>query len=92
MAVDCILVSEMVSGVPSCSVGLYPEEMKFQRRFIWIATFDIAVFVTRDKKFTVPTLVCDHACGGAYNAWLCLCALYAFDPSLMLHAKCLLLL
>jgi hypothetical protein len=34
-------------------------------------------------------LECDHACGRTCDAWLCVCALYAFEPSRMLHGKCL---
>jgi len=71
MAMDCVLLSEIVSGVPSCSVGRYPKEMKVQRRFVWIATFDVAVHVTADEEFTVPALVGDHAGGWTCDAGLC---------------------
>ena len=92
MAVNCILLSEMVSGVPSCGVGFYPEEMKSQRGFVWIATFDVAVLIARDKKFAVPALVRDHASGRTCDAWLCVYFLYALDPPHMFHDKWLLFL
>jgi len=88
--VDRVLPSEMVSCVPSCGVGLYPEKAKVKRRFVWIATFDITVLISGDKKFTVPTLIRNHASGWACDAWLSIGLLYAFDPSHMLHGKCLL--
>ena len=75
MAVDGVLLSEMVSGIPSCRVGVYPEEMKFQGRFVRIAASDVAVLITGDEEFTVPALVRDHACGRTCNAGLCLCVL-----------------
>ncbi len=92
MAIDCVLLSEMIFGVPSCGVELNTEEMKFQRRFVWVATFDVAVLIAGDKKFAVPALIRDHASGRTCNAWLCVCSFYAFDPSHMLHGKCLLFL
>ena len=87
MAVDYVLLSEMVSGIPSRGIGLHPEEMEIKRRFVWIATSDIAILIARDKKFAVPALVRDHAGGRACDTWLCVCLLYAFDPSHMLHGK-----
>lgn len=85
MAVDGVLLPEIVFGVPSCRVGLYPKEMKFQGRLVWVATFDIAVLIGGDKKFTIPALVRGHASGWACDARLSVCLLYAFDPSHMLH-------
>ena len=87
MAVDCVLLSEMVSGIPSRGIGLHPEEMEIKRRFIRITTSDIAILIARDKKFAVPALVGDHAGGRACDAWLSVCVRYLFDPSRMLHVN-----
>ena len=92
MAIDRVLLSEMVSGVPSCGVELNTEEMQFQGGFVWIATLDVTVLIARDKEFAVPALVRDHAGGWARDTRLSVCGLYPFDPSHVLHGRCLLIL
>ena len=90
MPINCVLLSEMVSGIPSRGVELNGEWLQLQWGFVWVATFDVAVPVATDEKFAIPALICDHAGGRTRDAWLSVCVLYPFNPSPMLHGKCLL--
>ena len=87
MAVDCVLISEMVSGIPSRGVELNGEWLQLQRRFEWVATFDVAVPVATDEKFAIPALIRDHSGGRTFDTRLCICVLYLFDSSRMVHGS-----
>jgi len=87
MTIDCVLLSLMVSDIPSRGVELDSEEMKFKRRSVWIATFDVTIPISGDKKFTVPALMCDHAGGRTFDTWLGLGIPDNLHSSGMIHEK-----
>ena len=87
MAVDCVLLSKMVFGVPPCGVELNTEEVKFEWGFVRKATFDVAVLIAGDKKLTVPALIGYHASGWTFHTWLGLGIPDNLHSSGMIHEK-----
>jgi len=85
MTIDCVLLSLMVSGVPPCGVELNTEEVKFEWGFVRIATFDVTILIARDKKFTVPALIRNHARGWTFDTWLRFRLPDNFHSSGMIH-------
>ena len=82
MTVGQVTLPEMVFDAPPGGVAFQLEEMEVQGSLEWVGAFDIPISVKRDIELTVPALKCDHAGGGAFDAWL------GWDASDVFYLSC----